>query len=89
MFTVRLTTIRSWTVDSKQRNILVNAVSPGPIDTPGLRGLIHSQQQGEQFKEYLVSTVPLGRMGSPEEVAKAVSFSHLMKVVSSQALNCS
>jgi NAD(P)-dependent dehydrogenase (short-subunit alcohol dehydrogenase family) len=65
---------RSWTIDLKQRNIRVNAISPGPIDTPGLRGLIQSQQQGEQLKEYLVNTVPLGRMGSPEEVAKAVSF---------------
>jgi NAD(P)-dependent dehydrogenase (short-subunit alcohol dehydrogenase family) len=65
---------RSWTIDLKQRNIRVNAISPGPIDTPGLRGLIKSQQQGEQLKEYLVSTVPLGRMGTPEEVAKAVSF---------------
>ena len=37
-------------------------------------GMAQSQEQGEQLKNYLVSTVPLGRMGSPEEVAKAVSF---------------
>ena len=65
---------RSWTVDLKQRKIRVNAISPGPIDTPGLNGLIESQQHGEQLKKYLVSSVPQGRMGSPEEVAKAVSF---------------
>jgi len=65
---------RSWTVDLKQRKIRVNAISPGPIDTPGLRGLIQSQKEGEQLKNYLVSTVPQGRMGNPEEVAKAVSF---------------
>jgi NAD(P)-dependent dehydrogenase (short-subunit alcohol dehydrogenase family) len=65
---------RSWTTDLKQRKIRVNAISPGRIDTPGLNGLIQSQEQGEQLKQYLVSTVPLGRMGSPEEVAKAVSF---------------
>lgn len=56
------------------RKIRVNAISPGPIDTPGLNGLIHSQEQGEQLKQYLLSTVPQGRMGSPEEVAKVVSF---------------
>ncbi|MFZ0897375.1 MAG: glucose 1-dehydrogenase [Candidatus Nitrosopolaris sp.] len=63
---------RTWTVDLKQRKIRVNAISPGPIDTPGLSGLI--QQQGEQLKKNLVSTVPMGRMGSANEIAKAVSF---------------
>ena len=63
---------RTWTVDLKQRKIRVNAISPGPIDTPGLSGLI--QQQGEQLKKNLVSTVPMGRMGSADEIAKAVSF---------------
>jgi NAD(P)-dependent dehydrogenase (short-subunit alcohol dehydrogenase family) len=58
----------------KQRNIRVNAISPDLLDTPGLSGLIQSQQQDEQLKEFLASTVPLGRMGSPEEVAKAVSI---------------
>jgi NAD(P)-dependent dehydrogenase (short-subunit alcohol dehydrogenase family) len=63
---------RTWTVDLKQRKIRVNSISPGPIDTPGLSGLI--QQQGEQLKKNLVSTVPMGRMGSADEIAKAVSF---------------
>ena len=63
---------RSWTVDLKQRKIRVNAISPGPIDTPGLSGLI--QQQGDQLKKNLVSTVPMGRMGTANEIAKAVSF---------------
>jgi NAD(P)-dependent dehydrogenase (short-subunit alcohol dehydrogenase family) len=58
---------RSWTVDLKQRKIRVNAISPGPIDTPMLSGLVHREKN-------LVSTVPLGRMGSPDEIAKAVSF---------------
>jgi NAD(P)-dependent dehydrogenase (short-subunit alcohol dehydrogenase family) len=62
---------RSWTVDLKQRKIRVNAISPGPIDTPGLRDAMQGQ---EQLKNYIVSTVPQGRMGNPEEVAKAVSF---------------
>ena len=44
------------------------------IDTPGLNGLVQSQEQLEQFKTSFVSTIPLGRVGSPDEVAKAVSF---------------
>jgi NAD(P)-dependent dehydrogenase (short-subunit alcohol dehydrogenase family) len=65
---------RTWTVDLKQRKIRVNAISPGPIDTPGFNGLAQSEEQAEQLKTNQVSTVPLGRMGSPDEVAKAVSF---------------
>jgi len=62
---------RSWTVDLKERKIRVNAISPGPIDTPGLRDATQGQ---EQLKNFIVSTVPQGRMGNPEEVAKAVAF---------------
>ena len=69
---------RTWTVDLKQRKIRVNAISPGPIDTPASRlslsGLVQSEQQSEQLRKSLVSTVPLGRMGSPDEVAKVASF---------------
>jgi NAD(P)-dependent dehydrogenase (short-subunit alcohol dehydrogenase family) len=65
---------RTWTVELKHRKIRVNAISPGMIDTPGLNGLAQSQEQIEQFKTSFVSTVPLGRMGSPDEVAKVVSF---------------
>jgi NAD(P)-dependent dehydrogenase (short-subunit alcohol dehydrogenase family) len=65
---------RSWTVDLKHRKIRVNAISPGPTDTPGLSHLFENGQQAEQVKTTLLSTIPLGRMGSPDEVAKAVSF---------------
>ena len=65
---------RTWTVELKHRKIRVNAISPGMIDTPGLNGLAQSQEQIEQFKTSFVSTVPLGRIGSPDEVAKAASF---------------
>jgi NAD(P)-dependent dehydrogenase (short-subunit alcohol dehydrogenase family) len=65
---------RTWTVELKHRKIRVNAISPGPIDTPGFNGLAQSEEQIEQLKTSIVSTVPMGRMGSPDEVAKAVSF---------------
>jgi NAD(P)-dependent dehydrogenase (short-subunit alcohol dehydrogenase family) len=65
---------RTWTVDLKHRKIRVNAISPGMIETPGLNDLTENKEQLEQFKTSFVSTVPLGRVGSPDEVAKAVSF---------------
>jgi NAD(P)-dependent dehydrogenase (short-subunit alcohol dehydrogenase family) len=65
---------RTWTVDLKQRKIRVNAISPGPIDTPIFSSAIQTEEQIEQIKASLVASVPMGRMGSPDEVAKAVSF---------------
>jgi NAD(P)-dependent dehydrogenase (short-subunit alcohol dehydrogenase family) len=65
---------RTWTVELKHRKIRVNAISPGPIDIPGFNGLTQSEEQIEQLKTSIVSAVPMERMGSPEEVAKAVSF---------------
>jgi NAD(P)-dependent dehydrogenase (short-subunit alcohol dehydrogenase family) len=65
---------RTWTVELKHRKIRVNAISPGPIDTPGFNGLAQTQEQLDQFKTSFVSAVPMGRMGSPDEVAKAASF---------------
>jgi NAD(P)-dependent dehydrogenase (short-subunit alcohol dehydrogenase family) len=64
---------RSWSVDLKHRKIRVNAISPGPIDTPMTRSMIQGES-GEQLKNKLLSTMPLGRMGNPDEIAKAVSF---------------
>jgi len=65
---------RSWTVDLKQRKIRVNAISPGQIDTPGLSGLVQTDEQFEQLKTSFVATIPLGRLGNPDEIAKATSF---------------
>ena len=65
---------RTWTVDLKHRKIRVNAVSPGPIDTPGVKGLAHSEEEVKQLKKSLITSVPIGRMGSPDEIAKVVSF---------------
>ena len=65
---------RTWTVELKHRKIRVNAISPGPIDTPIFNGLVPSEEQIEQFKTTFVSTIPMGRMGSSDEIAKAVLF---------------
>jgi NAD(P)-dependent dehydrogenase (short-subunit alcohol dehydrogenase family) len=65
---------RTWTTDLKDRRIRVNAVSPGSIDTPGLSDLLASSEVGEQRKKMISNTVPLGRFGTPDEIAKAVVF---------------
>jgi NAD(P)-dependent dehydrogenase (short-subunit alcohol dehydrogenase family) len=61
-------------MELKDYKIRVNAISPGPIDTPAFNGLAQSKEQIEQIKAKLISSVPLGRIGRPDEVAKAVSF---------------
>ncbi len=65
---------RTWTTDLKDRHIRVNAVSPGAIDTPGLSNLLASSETGQQRLKMLSNTVPLGRLGTPDEIAKAVVF---------------
>lgn len=65
---------RTWTVDLRHRKIRVNAISPGPIDTPIFSNLMQNEEQSEQFKKNIVNTVPMGRMGTPDGIAKVVSF---------------
>ena len=65
---------RTWTTDLKDRRIRVNAISPGTIDTPGLKDLLASGEAGEQRRKMVASAIPLGRFGRPDEVAKAVVF---------------
>lgn len=65
---------RTWTVELKSRRIRVNSISPGPIETPifGKMGL--SQEQIQQFGTQVLAQVPMGRMGTPEEIAHAALF---------------
>ncbi|HVB85805.1 MAG TPA: glucose 1-dehydrogenase [Candidatus Dormibacteraeota bacterium] len=65
---------RSWTQDLKDRKIRVNTVSPGPIDTPGIDSLGKTPEERSQFRANMASIVPMGRLGSPDEIAKAASF---------------
>jgi NAD(P)-dependent dehydrogenase (short-subunit alcohol dehydrogenase family) len=61
---------RSWTTDLKERRIRVNAVSPGYTDTPPW----HSREGAEERIKTISNNIPLGRFGTPDEVAKAVVF---------------
>lgn len=66
---------RNWILDLKGRGIRVNTLSPGPIKTPGLVELVGTdpaQQQG--FLDHLASQIPMGRVGEPDEIAKAAVF---------------
>jgi NAD(P)-dependent dehydrogenase (short-subunit alcohol dehydrogenase family) len=65
---------RSWTSDLKSRKIRVNAISPGPIDTPIFGKLGLSDQEFAQFESSILSQLPLGRVGQSEEVAAAAAF---------------
>ncbi|USI74960.1 SDR family NAD(P)-dependent oxidoreductase [Sphingomonas morindae] len=65
---------RTWILDLKDRHIRVNAVSPGVTETPGLNTAFGGGAQAEGTKAYLAGLIPAGRVGQPEEIAKAVLF---------------
>jgi NAD(P)-dependent dehydrogenase (short-subunit alcohol dehydrogenase family) len=80
---------RTWTVDLKHRKIRVNAISPGPIDTPIFNSVAQTEEEVKQIKASLVAAVPMGRMGTADEIAKAVYSWHQMIAAILQVLNCS
>jgi NAD(P)-dependent dehydrogenase (short-subunit alcohol dehydrogenase family) len=66
---------RSFTAELKNRKIRVNVISPGRIDTPAAGAAISGLQASvEQAKIGVLDSIPLGRMGSPDEVANVVLF---------------
>lgn len=65
---------RNWILDLKDRHIRVNAISPGVTDTEGLNHLFGGGEKAQGAKDYLAGLIPAGRVGQPEEIAKAVLF---------------
>jgi NAD(P)-dependent dehydrogenase (short-subunit alcohol dehydrogenase family) len=65
---------RGWANDLKGRKIRVNVLSPGPIDTPILDGLGKTRADVDRVKAGLAQQVPLGRMGTPDEIARVALF---------------
>jgi NAD(P)-dependent dehydrogenase (short-subunit alcohol dehydrogenase family) len=66
---------RTWSVDLKERKIRVNAISPGIVPTPGYtNSLGMTLEQVDQYVQSSIGNIPLGRPGSTDEIAKAVSF---------------
>jgi NAD(P)-dependent dehydrogenase (short-subunit alcohol dehydrogenase family) len=65
---------RTWTVDLKDRHIRVNVVSPGFTDTPGPEGAHGCPRRSGATFERGFRIIPLGRTGTPDDIAKAVVF---------------
>lgn len=66
---------RVWAAELAPRGIRVNTVTPGPTDTPGLRGIAGGDADVEKaILAGMASKVPLGRVGNPTEIANAVLF---------------
>jgi NAD(P)-dependent dehydrogenase (short-subunit alcohol dehydrogenase family) len=66
---------RVWAAELAPRGIRVNTVTPGPTDTPGLRGIAGGDVDLEvAILAGMASKVPLGRIGNPTEIANAVLF---------------
>ncbi|MFB9504524.1 SDR family NAD(P)-dependent oxidoreductase [Streptomyces aurantiacus] len=64
---------RGWANELAGRGVRVNAVSPGPVDTPGITDLF-GEENAPAVREQLAGGIALGRMGRPEEVAALVAF---------------
>jgi len=65
---------RCWTMAMRDHKIRGNAISPGPIETPGVNIARGTREQLDQFKANVMAAVPMGRMGTPDEVANAAVF---------------
>ncbi|MGH3583934.1 MAG: SDR family oxidoreductase, partial [Mycobacterium sp.] len=64
---------RTWAAELADRNIRVNTIVPGPIETPGLTGLAPADQK-QDLLDGMAAQVPMKRLGRPEEIASAVLF---------------
>jgi NAD(P)-dependent dehydrogenase (short-subunit alcohol dehydrogenase family) len=66
--------IRTWTAELKDRRIRVNAISPGPIDTPIFEQQAPTKEGADQARAAFAAAVPFGRLGRPEEIAATALF---------------
>jgi NAD(P)-dependent dehydrogenase (short-subunit alcohol dehydrogenase family) len=66
--------VRTWTAELKDRRIRVNAICPGPIDTPIFEQQAPTAAGVDQVRAQFAAAVPFGRLGRPEEIASAALF---------------
>ena len=65
---------RGWMMDLKDRHIRVNVISPGAIETPGLKGAAADEESARAMLKHFAQLIPAGRVGQPDEVAKVAAF---------------
>src|ERR1700758_447580 len=66
--------VRTWTAELKDRRIRVNAISPGPIDTPIFEQQAPTKEEADQVRAQFAAAIPFGRLGRPEEIASTALF---------------
>jgi NAD(P)-dependent dehydrogenase (short-subunit alcohol dehydrogenase family) len=66
--------VRTWTAEFARRGIRANVISPGPIETPILDGQFSTKEAADALRERFKASIPLGRIGLPQEVASAAFF---------------
>jgi NAD(P)-dependent dehydrogenase (short-subunit alcohol dehydrogenase family) len=64
--------VRSWTAELASRGIRANVISPGPTETP----MVHVGSKGspEGTSDYFKKMIPMGRLGTADEIASAAVF---------------
>lgn len=80
---------RSWSLDLRERKIRVNVISPGVVPTPGYSRTGLTEEQVRDFVAAQAANIPLGRVGTPDEIAKAVVSSRATMPASSTVSSCS
>ena len=65
---------RTWATELKARGIRVNALSPGPIETPAQKASWADPKVAQAFKANVIDAIPLGRVGQPQEMGQIVAF---------------
>lgn len=65
---------RVWAAELAPRGVRVNTLTPGPTDTPGLRGIASDPGQVQGLLDHMAASVPLGRIAQPSEIANVALF---------------
>ncbi len=65
---------RSWAATLAPRRIRVNTLSPGPVDTPLIDAQASTPEARAELRAMLRQFIPMGRLGTPEEIARGVLF---------------